>query len=491
MKQRLLTVVLSSAMVGMMISGCGKTGISTVSEEPTSVESSAEKVSGIATSEVESFEASTATSEIASDTASTADYVNPDGVNDPFGYKFVDPDVKADLTYYRYYADSDKDNLDYALGVMKAKYPNLNITMEGRTDSDGSTLRTWAAVDELPDIFEINSSDVYQTLKDDGTLYVVDKEVEDTGFYNLFSNGEAAKEARTADDGHQYGYGCEVSNLGCLWYNTELFKELGISEPTNYEEFKNTIKVLKDNGRVPIALFAAESWPATTLFSYASIAEGQPLGLDAVNDGEDKITDEPYVKAADKFVEIAQMGAFGSGALSTNYQQAYEMMYSGEAGYFLSGAWFFLTLESDGEGDAINYCKYNVFADDDVKEDVRWNALGGYQTEAKYSTNSNPPCGLDPSTVTYLGLEIEYWTRVSAGLSGNMTTVIGDFNFTGGEGYSEYYQNYGNYKTFTNFTGDLSNGEFVSTADKACEMVISGNYTTGQELIDDISSAGF
>lgn len=72
--------------------------------------------------------------------------------------------------------------------------------MEHRTDSDGSTLRTWAAVGELPDIFEINSAEVYKTLKDDGTLYVVDNEVENTQFYDLFSNGEAAKEARTADD---------------------------------------------------------------------------------------------------------------------------------------------------------------------------------------------------------------------------------------------------------------------------------------------------
>ena len=133
-------------------------------------------------------------------------------VKDPFGYDYVSEDVDADLTIYRYYADTDKVNLDYAINKMQEKYPNLTFTMEHRTDSDGSTLRTWAAVGELPDIFEINSAEVYKTLKDDGTLYVVDNEVENTKFYDLFSNGEAAKEARTADDGHQYGFGCEASN---------------------------------------------------------------------------------------------------------------------------------------------------------------------------------------------------------------------------------------------------------------------------------------
>lgn len=470
MKRKALSVLLTAAMIIGLLAGCG-----TSSDTKTlTTETPTQKTSdtGDAASPTEAASGTTTTS---------------DETADPFGYQFVTQDVAADLTVYRYYADSDKDNLDYAISKMKEKYPNLNIQMEHRTDSDGATLRTWAAVGELPDIFEINAADVYQILKDDGTLYQVDKEVADTGFYELFSNGAAAEEARTADDGHQYGFGCEVSNLGGLFYNKNLFAELGIEEPTNYEEFKHTIEVLKGAGKIPVALFAAEKWPATSLFSLASIAEGQPKGLDAINDGEASITDDVYKRAAEKFVEIANLGAFGTGALSTNYQQAYEMMYSGDAGYFLSGSWYFLTVEADGKGNDIGYCRYNVFADEAVKETVRWNALGGYQTEAKYSVNAKPPCGLDAATVTYLGLEMEYWSRVSAGVKGNMTTVIGDFEFSGGQAYTQYYEDYGNYQTFTNFTGDLSNGDFVSAADNACEMVISGNYKMGDELINDIA----
>ncbi len=85
-------------------------------------------------------------------------------VKDPFDYDYVSEDVDADLTIYRYYADTDKVNLDYAINKMQEKYPNLTFTMEHRTDSDGSTLRTWAAVGELPDIFEINSAEVYMLL---------------------------------------------------------------------------------------------------------------------------------------------------------------------------------------------------------------------------------------------------------------------------------------------------------------------------------------
>lgn len=485
MKKKAIAVLMICVMTAAALSGCGNSADTGTEQES---EAAAEEMQPEENAEPEENPAETDAEQTGDVQASTE---STDGVKDPFGYDYVGQDVSAELTMYRYYADSDKDNMDFAIEKMKEKYPDLSFTIEHRTDSDGSALRTWAAVGELPDIFEINAADVYQILKDGGSLYVVDEAVKETGFYDLFSNGAAAQEARTADDGHQYGFGCEVSNLGQLWYNKELFQELGISEPTNFEEFKECITALKDAGKVPVALFGAEKWPATSIYALACIAEGETKGLDAVNDGTASITEEVYRKGADKFVEIANLGAFGKGALSTNYQQAYEMMYSGEAGFFFSGAWFFLTVESDGMGDKIDYCNYNVFADDAVKEEVRWNALGGAQTEMKYSVNTEPPCGLDPETVTYLGLEFEYWTRVAAGVAGNMTTVIGDFAFNGSEGYKDYYENYGNYKTFTNFTGDLSNGEFVVTADNACEMVVSGNYTTGEELVEDIAGGGY
>ena len=154
-------------------------------------------------------------------------------------------------------------------------------------------------------------------------------------------------------------------------------------------------------------------------------------------------------------------------------------------------------------GDKIDYCNYNVFADEAVKEDVRWNALGGYQTEAKYSVKVEPPCGLDPSTVAYLGLEMEYWTRVSAGVNGNMTTVIGDFDFQGGEGYADYYENYGNYQTFDSImkyrvgvsekiTKDGKDYQVWKVSEQAgFYLADSIAREDAQELIDDIAAGGF
>lgn len=413
--------------------------------------------------------------------AETGEYVGFDG---------VDKDVQAEITIYRYYADRDKVDIDYAVQKLQDKYPGLKINIEHRTDSDGTAIKTWAAVGELPDIFEITSADTYHSLLDNNDLYCLDDAIKATGFYDLFTNGEISRASHTNADGKQYSMACEVNHIYQLWYNKDLFNELGLKEPTNYEEFKNCITVLKDAGKIPIALFGVEQWPGMALYSLASIAEGEAAGVEAVNDGDAKITEEPFTKAAGKLEEIVRLGAFGSGVLSTNYQQAYEMMFNSEAGFFASGSWFWSSIEESGMGDKVDWCNYNVFADDAVKEDIKGLCVGGKIKEMQYSVNANPPSGLDPYTVALLACEFEYYTRLGAAESGNMTTVDGDFEFNGSAGYADFNDSYGTFKNFTTLTGDMSNGEFVSDLGNAVEMMLSGNYNAKQ-FIDDLADRGY
>jgi raffinose/stachyose/melibiose transport system substrate-binding protein len=406
------------------------------------------------------------------------------------GFKGIDPAIKANVKIYRYYAGADKTCMDYAVKKLTEKYPGLHISIEHRSDSDGTAIKTWAAVGDLPDIFEITSSDSYKTLLDNDDLYCLDDAIKATGFYDLFSNGAVSQKAHTHSDGHQYSMADEVSHVFEIWYNKELFTQLGLTEPTNFEEFKNCIRVLKKAGKIPIALFGNEQWPGTALYSLACIAEGKDEGVEAINDGTAKITEEPFVKGAKKFAEIAKMGAFGSSALSTNYQQAFSMLFTGKAGFFVSGTWFWQTIENAKVGNKIDWCNYNVFADEKNKEAVKGKCVGGKIKEMQYSVNSNPPSGLDPYTVALLACEFEYYVRLCAAQAGDMTTVIGNFKFNGSESYTDFNANYGNFKTFTTLTGDMSNGAFVSALGNAVEMMVTGNYDA-EKFISDLKSYGY
>jgi raffinose/stachyose/melibiose transport system substrate-binding protein len=224
----------------------------------------------------------------------------------------VDTDIEGEITIYTYYADSSIATIDATIAKMNEKYPNLKFTIEHRADSDGTALKTWAAVGELPDIMNIPSSDTYDTLLENGDLYALDDAIAATNYYDYFINGDLYQQAHVEEsDGKTYSYGNDVTNVFTVYYNKEVFEELGLTEPTNYEEFKNCIVTLKEAGKIPIALFGAEQWPGMAFYELACIAEGATSASNAVNDGEIKYEDdEAYLRAAEKLAEIAELGAF-------------------------------------------------------------------------------------------------------------------------------------------------------------------------------------
>ena len=58
----------------------------------------------------------------------------------------------------------------------------------------------------------------------------------------------------------------EASNSGCF-YNTKIFEELGIEQPTTQEEFNAACDTLLENGVQPIYLAAADAWPILYQFA--------------------------------------------------------------------------------------------------------------------------------------------------------------------------------------------------------------------------------
>jgi ABC-type glycerol-3-phosphate transport system substrate-binding protein len=422
-------------------------------------------------------------------TEKTADETATGSVKGEYvGFNGVDPNISATITMHRHYADADKVDMDAAAAVMAKKYPGLKIEFIHRTNS--GELKTWAAVGEMPDIFENTYIDTYISLLENGDIYNLDDAISATGFYDLFTNGKISQEGHTNVDGHQYSLSCEVNHVLELWYNKSLFKELNLTEPTNFDEFKRCITTLRDAGKIPIALFGAEKWPAMALYSLACIAEGEYDGLDAINYEKATFRDTPFRRAADKFKEIVRLGAFGRGALSTNYQQAHQLMATGQAGFFVSGSWYWLTTEAEGIADNVDWCNYNVFADAGVAEEVKGRCVGGGVKEQQYSVNAKPPSGLDPYTVALLLCEFEYNVRLNSAKEGNMTTVIGDFEFKGGEAYADFNKSYGSFKSFTTFPPDMTNTKLVTYLENAVEMMVSDNYTV-EEFLQEMVASGF
>jgi len=246
-------------------------------------------------------------------------------------------DEKVVLDIYAQYADDDtKVPYDYAVEQLADAYPNVELNLIVQAQDDGATLKTMAATGQLPDIFQANT-DIINTLRETNQVMVLNDVAEKTGFAGKIF--ESCKGLAYAEDGNMYAFPYAGDEYVLWYYNKALFTEYNLEVPTTYDELINCINVFNENGIVPLAIFGQEGWNTAAMFD-AIATRYAAGGIKALDTQEASITDEGYVKAANKLEELVKAGLFQTGATTTNYDQASEMFLSGKAAMFLNGQWY-------------------------------------------------------------------------------------------------------------------------------------------------------
>jgi raffinose/stachyose/melibiose transport system substrate-binding protein len=141
-----------------------------------------------------------------------------------------------------------------------------------------------------------------------------------------------------AVDGKTYGLPLEL-NISYVFYNKEIFEKYNLEVPQTFEEYKNVVKTLADNGVVPATVGAKDGWPASFWFMYLADRIGGSTILTDVIKGKAKMDDPAIVKAAEEVQNLVDMGGFvkGSSALSNDDAKGYFM--NEQAAMFLTATW--------------------------------------------------------------------------------------------------------------------------------------------------------
>ncbi|MGI5958826.1 MAG: ABC transporter substrate-binding protein [Massiliimalia sp.] len=390
----------------------------------------------------------------------------------------------SELTLYAYYADSGIEQIDKTLEVMKDIYPDLTINIEHRTDSDGSVLKTRAAVGELPDMFECTGQ-LTDILMESGDLAPLDDAMEEAGMFDKYLDGTF--DAKKASDGHYYAVQSDIPQACLMFYNIEIFDQLGLTPPKNFDELKTVVQTLVDNDIIPVALFAQQKWPGLQMYDMAVVAEGQPLGLAGLQDGTAKITDEAYVNAANKVKELVDMGLIGKGALNTNASQAFELFSTGKAGMVVNGAWYFNDAALGGYGDNMGYCEFNPFADAGKEEEVQWTMSGGAAAPGGYAVSAKGEYVEFSKQV--LMTYIEEHDRVCAQLGSLcMLKETVEPETPRAASYQAYADSMKNFVSTTPYEWSLNNQELIVALEDTSELLITGTYTADQ-FIEDLDAS--
>ena len=144
---------------------------------------------------------------------------------------------------------------------------------------------------------------------------------------------DAAKEQVSVND-KVYGLMTwDVSDSYVYLYNKTIFEELGISVPTNFEEFKSACQILLDNGVIPIYECVTDGWHHQLNFFDISAVydETNPTMIEDLNANKIKMADCPvFAEALAQMKEIADAGYMGEYYMSNEYSDLNTSLASGE-----------------------------------------------------------------------------------------------------------------------------------------------------------------
>ncbi|AWB43467.1 sugar ABC transporter substrate-binding protein [Paenibacillus sp. CAA11] len=241
------------------------------------------------------------------------------------------------LKVYAQHFDEDTSKpFDYAVEQLKKEMPNVQIELDPAVQDGYQKLKTYAATGNMPDIY-FTDWPTLQTLSKSKNVELLDDYETTSEFKKSLNPGVDSR--LVAPDNHVYAYPDTGIEFQIIYYNKSIFDKVGIQTPIKtFDQMADAAKKLKDDGYVPMSIFAKEKW-ITTAFYNGLVTREQPEGFGAVDQKGVKELPEAFVTAAQQMKKLQEAGLFDANATNTNYDQASSLFYQGKAGMFVNGQW--------------------------------------------------------------------------------------------------------------------------------------------------------
>ncbi|MDW3225501.1 MAG: ABC transporter substrate-binding protein [Paracoccaceae bacterium] len=162
----------------------------------------------------------------------------------------------------------------------------------------------------------------------------------------IADNLASTKGAMTID-GKQWGVPYTYYQWG-IYYRKDIYAELGLSEPTNFDEMKSNCQAIIDSGRACYTIGSKFLWTAGGWFDYLNMrTNGFDFHMDLAA-GNVKWTDDRVRATFANWRELIDMGAFLENHQNYSWQEALPFMVNGEAAAYLMGNFAVAPLREAG-----------------------------------------------------------------------------------------------------------------------------------------------
>jgi raffinose/stachyose/melibiose transport system substrate-binding protein len=141
-----------------------------------------------------------------------------------------------------------------------------------------------------------------------------------------------------AIEGKTYGLPLEL-NIAPVYYNKKIFEKYNLEVPETYEEFKNIVKTLADNGVTPITLGNKDRWTGSLWYMYLADRIGGPETLTNAINRTGTFEDPALIQAAEEIQSLVGMNAFVKGFNGLSNDEAKGPFMNEQAAMYLMGSW--------------------------------------------------------------------------------------------------------------------------------------------------------
>ncbi|MCS5589826.1 MAG: extracellular solute-binding protein [Candidatus Thioglobus sp.] len=229
----------------------------------------------------------------------------------------------------------------------EAENPDVDVVYN-LFDHEGykAAIRNFLSAD-APDIAFWYAGNRMAPFVEAGLFAPIDDVWADQGLYSLMASSAPGMTM----DGKKWGIPFTYYNWG-VYYRQDIFENLGITVPTNWDEFIAAGETLKANGVTPITIGTKWLWTAGGVFDYLNLrTNGYDFHM-ALTSGEIPWTDDRVRATMANYQQLIDGDFFLENHAALSWQEALAPMANGEAAMYIMGNFAVAPLKELGLDDS-------------------------------------------------------------------------------------------------------------------------------------------
>ena len=239
------------------------------------------------------------------------------------------------------------------VAAFEAAHPDIDVQVNLTEHEAYKTAIRNFLVAEAPDVAIWFAGNRMKFFVDQDLFMDVSDVWADADLNNIMSSSKASLSV----DGKQYGVPWGYYQWG-VYYRKDIFDNLGLNVPQDWDEFKWVCAMLKKNGITPITIGTKYLWTAGGWFDYLNLrVNGYEHHMD-LTAGKISYEDSSLDAVFDAWRELIDPGYFLEDHATYSWQEAQAPQINGEAAMYLIGNFYVPALESAGVVDKMDFFQF-------------------------------------------------------------------------------------------------------------------------------------